>query len=95
MPTTATHDAERQRFTISTDGGEAFLSYALGKTRIALLHTEVPSEAEGHGVGGTLVRSAMDYARAHEMRVLPYCPFVQAWLERHDEYADLVQLSKD
>ncbi len=95
MPTTATHDAERQRFTISTDGGEAFLSYALGKTRIALLHTEVPSEAEGHGVGGSLVRSAMDYARAHDLRVLPYCPFVQAWLGRHDDYADLVQPSKD
>jgi predicted GNAT family acetyltransferase len=92
---TATHDAERQRFTLPTPGGEAFLAYALGKTRIALLHTEVPPRSEGQGVGGALVQSAMDYARAHDLRVLPYCPFVQAWLTRHDDYADLVQPSRD
>jgi predicted GNAT family acetyltransferase len=92
---TARHAPDRQRFTAETAGGEAFLSYALGKGRIALLHTEVPRAAEGQGIGGALVRAAAEHARAHSLTVLPYCPFAQAWLARHSKYAGLVQPSRD
>ncbi len=54
------------------------------------LHTEVDPDAGRSGVGGTLVRAALDDVRAHGGSVIASCPFVRGWIERHPEYADLV-----
>jgi hypothetical protein len=58
--------------------------------RIVLLHTEVVPYAEGGGVGSRLVAGALDDIRARGLRVVPLCPFVAAYIQRHPEYADLV-----
>jgi uncharacterized protein len=57
---------------------------------IAFMHTEIGDRFEGQGVGSQLVREALDEARAKGLQVLPFCPFVNGWIERHREYADLV-----
>ena len=54
------------------------------------LHTEVDPDAGRSGVGGTLVRAALDDVRAHGGSVIASCPFVRGWIERHQEYADLL-----
>jgi predicted GNAT family acetyltransferase len=41
-------------------------------------------------VGSTLVRAALDDVRAHGGRVIATCPFVRGWIDRHQEYADLL-----
>ncbi|SDX78554.1 hypothetical protein SAMN05660209_01231 [Geodermatophilus africanus] len=61
--------------------------------RVVFTHTEVDPDAGGSGVGSTLVRGALDDVRAHGRRVVPRCPFVRAWIERHPDYADLVDTS--
>jgi uncharacterized protein len=53
-------------------------------------HTEVDPDAGGSGIGSTLVRGALDDVRARELRAVPLCPFVRAWIDRHPDYADLV-----
>jgi predicted GNAT family acetyltransferase len=58
--------------------------------RVVFTHTEVDPDAEGSGVGGTLVRGALDDVRAHGLRVVPHCSFVRGYIERHPDYADLV-----
>ena len=58
--------------------------------RVVFTHTEVDPDAEGSGVGGTLVRGALDDVRAHGLRVVPRCSFVRGYIERHPDYADLV-----
>jgi uncharacterized protein len=46
---------------------------------------------EGLGLGGRLARTALDNARARGLTVMPFCPFIAAYIERHiDEYGDLV-----
>ena len=61
--------------------------------RVVFTHTEVDPDAGGSGVGSTLVRGALDDVRAHGLRVVPRCPFVRAWIDRHPDYADLVDTS--
>jgi predicted GNAT family acetyltransferase len=86
-----TDAAERNRFVATIDGEQAgFIVYRLRPGLIALIHTEVEERFEGHGVGGKLARFALDQARAQGLQVLPFCPFVNAWLKRHPEYTDLV-----
>jgi len=81
---------EESRYEVSADGETAFLTYERRKNTIALVHTEVPESLTGRGLGGILARYALDTARARGDRVVVQCPFVQAWLRRHPEHADVV-----
>jgi predicted GNAT family acetyltransferase len=57
---------------------------------LVFTHTEVDPDAGQTGLGTTLVRGALDDVRARGGKVIPLCPFVRGWIERHPEYADLV-----
>jgi predicted GNAT family acetyltransferase len=61
---------------------------------VAFVHTEVSPEYEGRGVGAALVRTALDEARAANVRVLATCPFFAGWIARHPEYQDLLYQSR-
>jgi predicted GNAT family acetyltransferase len=82
---------ERTRFEIY-DGDElaGFVDYHLHREDIALKHTEVDPRFSGRGIGGRLVRGALDAARDTGLSVLPYCPFVRDWIGKHPDYLDLV-----
>jgi len=54
------------------------------------VHTETDSDSGVPKVGSTLVRAALDDVRAHGGRVIATCPFVRGWIDRHQEYADLL-----
>ena len=56
---------------------------------VAFLHTEVDPDTRLRGLGSALVAAALDDARARELRVVPICPFVDAYIQRHPEYAEL------
>ena len=83
-------NAAEGRYELAVEGGTAVLSYHRKNGTIYLTHTEVPSELEGQGIGGRIVKHALDQARAAGQKVAPRCPFVRAYVDRHPEYADLV-----
>jgi hypothetical protein len=56
----------------------------------AFLHTEVDPSVQLRGLGSALVAAALDDARERGMHVVPICPFVEAFIRRHPEYADVV-----
>ncbi|TYL45035.1 N-acetyltransferase [Nocardioides sp. BGMRC 2183] len=87
-----THVPDSSRYEAHLDGRLAgFAEYQLATDLIVFTHTEVDSEFEGRGVGGALARFALDDVRATgERAVMPLCPFIKAWIERHPDYADLV-----
>ena len=67
-----------------------FARYVRRGGRTIFVHTEVSEDHEGEGIGSTLVAAALDAERAAERPVVPLCPFVRSFIERHTEYADLV-----
>jgi predicted GNAT family acetyltransferase len=67
-----------------------FAAYTRLHGVITFTHTEIDPAYEGQGLGSTLARAALDGARASGLRVRPHCPFIRAYIERHPEYADLV-----
>src|SRR5829696_9874243 len=74
-------------------GGElaGYAQYVLPRGRIAFVHTEVYEAYEGMGLGSRLAQAALDDARARGLVVVPFCPFIAGFIERHlDEYRDLV-----
>lgn len=82
---------EKKRFEFIEDGQLSELTFELHPDCIALLHTFVPKELEGKGIAGLLAKTALEYARTHSLRVLPYCSYVQVYLKKHPEYGDLVE----
>lgn len=89
-PVEIVRNEAEERFEAPVAGDLAYLTYTLDGGKLFLLHTEVPPAAEGRGLGGRLVRAALDHARAEGLKVVPFYPFARAYLHRHAEYADLV-----
>jgi len=83
------------RFEIEANGELAVSSYIIRGNTIYFTHTEVPPSMEGKGIGNTLARASLDYAREHKLRVVPRCPFIAAFIKRHQEYQDLVDADRD
>lgn len=79
----------RQRFEIDLDGHTAFATYKRADGVLTILHTEVPKELNGRGIGSKLARGVLDSARAEGLKVKPLCPFVASYMDKHPEYADL------
>lgn len=80
------------RFELTVDGAVAELIYRRRADRLVLIHTEVPKRLEHHGLGGTLVKAAVDRAASEGLTVVPLCPFARTWLERHPETAATVNV---
>ena len=82
---------EQQRYEVTVDGALAgFAQYRSRPGLIAFIHTEVDDAFEGQGLGGRLVSFALDDARRQGLAVLPFCPFVESYIQRHPGYAELV-----
>lgn len=81
----------RHRYELrSGDEVVGFVAYRLGDGVITLVHTEVDPAHSGQGHAATLARGALDDARSRGLRVVPSCPYVASYLEKHPAYADLV-----
>jgi|SRR5580700_4204660 uncharacterized protein len=91
----AIDNAERSRFELYTDGELAELVYRRRGDRLVLIHTEVPPELEGRGIGGRLVTAAIDRAVRERLTLVPLCPFARDWLKRHPEAASRAAIDWD
>jgi len=57
-------------------------------------HTE--AMIEGKGFAKKLLEAVVTYAREHELKITPYCPYVHAQFKRHpDQYADIWNREKE
>jgi len=84
-------DADKKRYEIHSEGELAgFVTSRLKAGLIELVHTEIDEEFEGHGLGSRLIVFALDDARQRGLAVLPFCPFVNDYIQRHRQYAELV-----
>jgi predicted GNAT family acetyltransferase len=84
-----TRNDAQHRFETTVEGHPSVLTYRESAGRVTLIHTEAPSELRGRGIADALARTALEDARQRGLRVRPLCPFVQAFMKRHPEYAEL------
>ncbi|QQO21971.1 N-acetyltransferase [Bradyrhizobium diazoefficiens] len=84
------NNQHHHRYELKVEGHLATEHYKLDDGVVTFEHTEVPKELGGKGVGSRLVQGALDQVRAAGLKLIPQCPFVKAWIEKHPAYADLV-----
>ncbi len=85
-------DERHHRFVARVDGHEAELVYRRDAGVVVLVHTGVPDELGGRGLGGRLVAAAVDDARRRGLTVAVECPFARSWIERHPDQVDGVDI---
>ncbi len=86
-----TNAPERERYELSLDGEVVgFTAYRARPGLIAFVHTEIDEHVQGQGLADKLIRFALEDARERDLAVLPFCPFVKAFIERHREFEPLV-----
>jgi predicted GNAT family acetyltransferase len=74
----------QHRYELVVEGHLAATYYEISDGVITFVHTKVPPELGGKGAGSALVKGALD-------QVIPQCPFVKAYIDKHPEYADLLK----
>jgi predicted GNAT family acetyltransferase len=81
---------EKHRFELEVDGATAFATYRIEDATITFIHTVVPGALEGQGVGSALVKGALAQVRERGLKVVPQCPFVAHYMDKHAEVQDLL-----
>jgi uncharacterized protein len=85
------NDHGRGAFVIE-EGNERLAEMEIGisGSNLTVYHTEVSEKLKGKGAGSQLLSTMVKYAREHQLKVIPLCPFVHAQFKRHpEEYADV------
>ena len=89
MPATVRNNPARNRYELEVDGHLAVAVYTLAPSVITFVHTEVPAELGGRGVGSALARGALEDARRQGLKVVVRCDFVRGFMTKHPEFNDL------
>ena len=86
-----TDNPDQDRYEVRSGGqliGRA--DYRRDGDRVVIPHTQIDPAFGGQGLGGRMVRYALDDIRRQGLTVVPACPFVSGYIAKHPEYADLV-----
>ncbi|MEP6262781.1 MAG: GNAT family N-acetyltransferase [Gillisia sp.] len=95
MSYTLINNKEAQRFEVVVENYTAFVDYKLHNDVISYLHTEVPKELSGKGIGSFLAKNVLEFAKNENLRVKPYCPFIRAYIDKHKEYQVISEFHKN
>ena len=87
-----TVDKQPDKFTIAVDGkaGQGLTAYEDHENQRVFPHTEVDDTYEGRGLATIVIGEALARTKAEGLRIVPMCPTVAAFVEKHSEYADIV-----
>jgi predicted GNAT family acetyltransferase len=91
MNNAVSNNPAHHRYELDVDGHIAATYYGMADRVITFIHTEVPPELGGKGIGSMLIKGALDQVRADGLKVIAECKFVKAYIEKHPEYADLLK----
>jgi len=90
------HDSDTKgRYVATIDGiaGEGEMTFSKASATLVIVdHTAVPDGMRGMGVAAQLAERVIADARAAGQKIIPLCPFLRSYAERHKEdTADVIQ----
>lgn len=80
-----------KRFELHTGDLVSIIPYNIKDDMIGLFHTEVPDALRGRGLATKLALFALNYAKEHQLKILPYCPFIAKYIKEHPDWEPYVK----
>lgn len=68
----------------------AEMTYTVAGSRVIIDHTTVDDSLRGQGIGAKLVRGAVDWARADNVKLMPLCPYAKSVFDKTPDYSDVL-----
>ncbi|MDR2123259.1 MAG: N-acetyltransferase [Flavobacteriaceae bacterium] len=84
-------NAEKHQYEFHIEGFTPKIEYIKVRDEIYLPHTEVPRELEGRGIASDLVEQVLKDIEEKELKVIPLCPFVAGYIQKHPDWKRLVK----
>jgi predicted GNAT family acetyltransferase len=84
------HENEDKRFVINLEGNEVYVEYTMTGNKINLYHTFTDPALRGKGLAAQVVRAALEFAKENNLKVVPACSYVHAFITKNKEYQELV-----
>lgn len=88
---TITNNPAENRFEVLIEGKLSKLDYIEDGDTIVMTHVGVHPDHRGGGVAGKITQSALEYARAKSLRVIPMCSYIAAYIRRNPQYVELTK----
>lgn len=86
-----TENEDKKRFEAQVGDLTAVMYRYYSDDSIVITHTKVPDELTGQGLAGHMAKNVLDESRQRGLSVVPVCPYLAAYIERHPEYQDMVK----
>lgn len=85
-----TDNTAQHRFELQEQGLIAFADYSRSGDVLIIPHVEAPMALRGQGTAGRLMQGLLDIVRERGLKVVPSCPYADAFIKRHKQYQDLL-----
>jgi len=77
-------------FTLTVDKSRCTLDFSIENDTMDIRSVRVPKSVGGRGLAGQLTRHALDWAQTQTLKVIPTCPYVASWVQRHPEFLPII-----
>ena len=84
------HEKENERFVIYVEGNEVYVEYTMRNNSIDLHHTYTHPALRGKGLAALVVKAAFEFAKENNLKVIPTCSYVQAFVSKNNKYRELI-----
>jgi len=84
------HDEAYQKFSMDINGEEAKVEYTIRDGKMHLIHSEVPYQLRGKGIGKVLVEKAFEQLTNEGFEAVAICSYIKAIARRSEHWKTII-----
>lgn len=85
------HDKNNNRFILDINGELAKVEYQLRDDKMYLIHSEVPFNLRGQGIGKVLVEKTFEKLAEENFKAVAVCSYIKAIAKRNKKWSSIIK----
>ncbi|WP_299885901.1 N-acetyltransferase [uncultured Lacinutrix sp.] len=85
------HEKDNKRFILDINGDIAKIDYQLRDNKMYLIHSEVPYNLRGQGIGKILVKKTFEQLTKEGYKAIAVCSYIKAVASRSEKWRDIIE----
>jgi len=84
------HDEKAKQFQLNLPSGTALIDYQIRNGIMYLIHSEVPYQLRGKGIGKILVEKTFEYIEQNNIQAVAVCSFIKLVAQRSEKWRNII-----